>query len=198
MKTIKMIAYARNISDTELIIYSQHIHNTLLGNGNFNFTIPSLTDLQLANIVLDDALVNQSPGDTNSTGQVRAASRQVKRVLKAMAAHVDYAAFDNETLALSSGFSIKKPAVKDAKTFTAKQGKTSGTVNLYINSYGNAAYMWEVSADPIGQWKTLETTVVSKTTVNGFTPGNKYWFRVAVVTSKGKNDYSDPHVVHVV
>ena len=36
------------------------------------------------------------------------------------------------------------------------------------------------------------------TTVTGLVAGTKYWFRVAIIISKGKNDYTDPHIVHVV
>ena len=198
METVKIIAVPRDMSDADLVIYSQNIHTSISGSTVFSSTSAVLSNLLTANTNLNSALLAQKPGDKVTTSNLRAASKEVKRLLRLLAANVEFISNNNEATALSSGFSIKKPIVRDAKTFNAKQGKISGTVDLEINSYGTGAYVWEMSTDPIGTWTQLEITVKSKTSVTGLTTGTKYWFRVAVITSSGKNDYSDPHMVHVV
>ena len=198
METVKIIAVPRDMSDADLVIYSQNIHTSTSGSTVFSSTSAVLSNLLTANTNLNSALLAQKPGDKVTTSNLRAASKEVKRLLRLLAANVEFISNNNEATALSSGFSIKKPIVRDAKTFNAKQGKISGTVDLEINSYGTAAYVWEMSTDPIGTWTQLEITVKSKTSVTGLTTGTKYWFRVAVITSSGKNDYTDPHMVHVV
>ncbi len=198
METVKIIAVPRDMSDADLVIYSQNIHTSTSGSTVFSSTSAVLSNLLTANTNLNVALLAQKPGDKVTTSNLRAASKEVKRLLRLLAANVEFISNNNEATALSSGFSIKKPIVRDAKTFNAKQGKMSGTVDLEINSYGTAAYVWEMSTDPIGTWTQLEITVKSKTTVTALTTGTKYWFRVAVITSSGKNDYTDPHMVHVV
>ena len=198
MNTIKVLAYPKNISDADLIIYSQGIKTSVSANTIFSSLNPYLTSLQTANVNLNTALLAQKPGNKTSTSVLHNASNEVKRNLRVVASNVEFICNNNEAMILSSGFSIKKAAVRDAKSFNAKQGKTTGTVDLEINSYGNAAYQWEISPDPIGVWSPLEVTVKSKTTVSDLLAGTKYWFRVAVITSSGKTDYTDPHMVHVV
>ena len=198
MNTIKVLAYPKNISDADLIIYSQGIKTSVSANTSFSSLNPYLTSLQTANVNLNAALLAQKPGNKTSTSTLHSASNEVKRNLRVVASNVEFICNNNEAMILSSGFSIKKPSVRDAKSFNAKQGKTTGTVDLEINSYGNAAYQWEMSPDPIGIWSPLDVTVKSKTTVTNLVPGTKYWFRVAVIVSSGKTDYTDPHMVHVI
>jgi hypothetical protein len=198
MNTIKVLAYPKNISDADLIIYSQGIKTSVSANTNFSSLNPYLISLQTANVNLNAALLAQKPGDKTSTSNLHEASNEVKRILRVLASSVEFTSNNNKILIHSSGFGVKKPIVRDAKSFNAKQGKTTGTAVLEINSYGNAAYQWEISPDPIGVWSPLEVTIRSKTTVSDLVAGTKYWFRVAVITSSGKTDYTDPHMVHVI
>jgi hypothetical protein len=198
MKTVKVIAYPIGLSDADLAIFSQSIYSYINGNINFGSLGAWLTQLSVANTKLNNALLAQKPGDKTSTSLLHAAAIEAKRILRALAANVEFISNNDEVIALSSGYSLKKPSLRDAKTFNAKQGIITGSVDLEINSYGTAAYMWEMSADPISTWSQIEITVKSKTTVTGLVAGTKYWFRVAVITSKGKNDYTDPHMVHVI
>jgi hypothetical protein len=198
MKTVKVIAYPIGLSDTDLAIFSQNIYAYINGNVNFSSLGAWLMQLGVANTNLNNAILAQKPGDKTSTSLLHAAANEAKRILRALAANVEFVSNNDEAIALSSGYGLKKPGVRDAKTFNAKQGITTGTVDLEINSYGTAAYMWEMSVDPIATWSQIEITVKSKTTVTGLVAGTKYWFRVAVITSKGKNDYTDPHMVHVI
>ena len=198
MHTIKIIAYQRDLSNADLAIYTQSVITATTAQAVFSSVSNIVSLLQTANATLNTALLAQKPGNKASTSALHAAATDVKRLLKLLAANIEFISHNIENVALSSGFTIKKPNTRDAKTFKAKQGKTSGTVDLEINSYGKAAYQWEMSPDPIGIWSPLEVTVTSKTMVSNLVPGTKYWFRVAVITSKGKKDYADPHLVHVV
>lgn len=198
MKNVRVIPYPKNINDPDLAIYSEGIHTTCTGNPTFAVLTTNLTSLSTQNIALNAALRAQKKGDVSSTSSLRAIAEEVKRELRLLAANVEHISKNDEALALSSGFSIQKPSVRDAKTFSAKRGKNTGTVDLEINSYGKAAYVWEMSPDPIGQWTQMDMTLISKTTVAGLTPGVKYWFRVAITTNKSKYDYTDPHFVLVV
>lgn len=64
----------------------------------------------------------------------------------------------------------------------------------------NAAYIWEMISDPINEntWSVYAYNVVSELHVTGLIPGNKYWFRVKTITSKGEQPYSDPYMLHVI
>ncbi len=130
METVKIIAVPRDMSDADLVIYSQNIHTSTSGSTVFSSTSAVLSNLLTANANLNVALLAQKPGDKSSTSNLRAASKEVKRLLRLLAANVEFISNNNEATALSSGFSVKKPIVRDAKTFNAKQGKMSGTVYL--------------------------------------------------------------------
>jgi len=198
MKTAHVALGYKGLAASNLANFAETIYNGI--NGNINFTIASTfaPALLTATNLLKTAVSALKPGDKVTTSTLHDAEKDVKRNLRAIAALVDFESNGNETTILSSGFSLRTFALPSLKLFTAKQGKLSGTVDLDTNSASNTAYVWEMSPDPIGLWTQLEITTLSKTTIIGLTPGVKYWFRVALITSKGKGDYSDPYMVHVV
>lgn len=78
-------------------------------------------------------------------------------------------------------------------------------MQIFVNKQANSAnfitaYVWEIINDPIstGTWQNCGITVNTKTTITSLTVGNKYWFRVKAITSKGEQPYTAPHMVHVV
>ena len=198
MQNVTLIAYAKNLSDNELKLHGQHIHNAMLGNSNFSNPSPTLAQLQSVIIDLNTAIINQRPGDKASTSVVQAAMAELKRYLKALAAYVQFTANNDAAIALSSGFSLKQSFVRTAQNFNAKQGNLSGTVKLETEAGNRVAYIWEISPDPIDTWKIAAITTKSKVVIKDLTPGKKYWFRVAIVNNKGTQPYSEVHMVHVV
>ena len=189
----------KNLTASQIAIKGSNVYDHLNGNTNFTSCTAYLPILLGEVAILQAAITDaEDEGTKMETSAERAAEKKVKRTLKVIAAVVTYEANGDEVKLLSSGFDLKTFTPPGPKSFNAKQGKVSGTVNLEAKSFGNAAYMWEMSPDPIATWTQLVVTTISKTTVISLTPGVKYWFRVAVITSKGKNDYSDPHFVMVV
>lgn len=198
MNSFKVIAYSNGITNPDLKVHAQNVLNSLTGNVNFPSPYEPLTVITAAIGDLDTAITNQKPGDVASTATLHAKATEVKACLKVLALYVWRKSNGDEAMALGSGFDISKPAGKPAKTFIAKNGSLTGTVLLETLSGGRAAYRWEISADPIGVWTEVTTSIISKHTVEGLIPGVKYWFRVALITSAGKQNYSDPYMVLVV
>lgn len=198
MQNVTLVAYAKNLSDNELKLHGQHIHNSLLGNIHFSNPSPTLAQLQSVISNLNNAINNQRPGDKASTSAVQAVMSELKRYLKALAAYVQFTANNDVTIALTSGFSLKQSYVRTAQSFNAKQGNLSGTVKLETQAGNRVAYIWEMSPDPIDVWQIVDITVNSKIVIKDLTPGKKYWFRVAIVNKKGQQPYSEVHMVHVV
>lgn len=200
MKKITVVSNFNGLNAAERQITGEHIYNSMLLNPHFPNPYPNLGLLQLANSVLQTALVNEKPGDKESTSLVHDCMREQYRVIRALAGYVEFESNNNATIALSSGFSLKedKPAV--AKTFNAKQGLQSGTVDLITKSSGKSSYIWEyaTSADDNADWKQAGVSMQSHFTVTGLKPAVKYWFRVAPVTKKGQQPYSDPYGVLVI
>lgn len=198
MKRIKVIAYSDEFNSKDLVKHAKTVFTKISVVPSFTSLNVFIPFLQAAINKADTANTLQKEGDKSTTSAVRAAAAELKRILRKLAADVEFIAADDETIALSSGFDIKKPSLRVPKSFNAKQGAISGTVLLEINSHGSAAYQWEMSEDATSNFSIKDVTVKSKTTITGLTPGVKYWFRVGVITSKGKQEYTDPYMVHVV
>ena len=198
MTTARVALGYKGLNATELTNYTDTIYTSINGNTNFTALAGFIPLLFTANGKLKTAITNLKPGDKVTTSTLHDTEREVRRLLRVIAAIVEFESNGNETLILSSGYSLRAITLPSTKNFNAKQGVLSGTVDLEINSYGSAAYVWEISPDPIGTWSPIALTTVSKTTVSALTPGVKYWFRVSITKGTTKLATSDPYMVHVV
>ena len=103
---------------------------------------------------------------------------------------VEYLSNDNDTIALSSGFSVKVIGAKSSSPLVVNHGSLSGVINLKTQKAKNASYKWQYSADPITvtSWIDGGSSTLVKYQVTGLIPGKIYWFRVAIV--KGNSVYA--------
>lgn len=200
MKTVRIAANFSGLNASERQVNGEHIYQSMVVNPNFPNPYPNLGLLQNANANLQTALVNEKPGDKESTSLVHDWVREQNRIIKALAAYVEFESNNDATIALSSGFSIKEASVPSPKNFNAKQGKQSGTVELETKASRNSSYIWQyaASAEDNANWQQAGVSLQSSFMVSGITPALKYWFRVAVVTKKGQQPFSDPYGVLVV
>ncbi len=199
MKTSEIAYKFIGLDASGLAVKGQSIHDNLNANSNYPSCAAFLPNLQSAINTLTASITAGGSNPTPAqTGASHAAVYQLKRNLKVIGGLVNWDANGNEAILLTSGFDLKTITPKSPKSFNVKQGKLSGTVDLEINSYGNAAYVWEMSADPIGAWAKVDLTTLSKTTITGLTPGTKLWFRVSVTKGKTVAVISDPFTIMVV
>jgi len=194
MKTIHVVLNTRGLALAQLAVYGQSIATAMSKNSNFPNLFPGVATLQSAVDNFSKAISNAHPGNKESTANVHAAELALNRVLKAIAAHVEYVSNNDETIALSSGFSLRQPNQPGAHTFDATHGLHSGTVNLKSPARGNASYVWQFTPDPPEDagWQTSAITMQASHVVKGLKAGSKYWFRVGLVTVSGQQPYSDP------
>src|ERR1035437_3807177 len=93
------------LKGARLAVFAQHIYDSLNLNTNFPSIYPGLPLLLRDIAALNTAVTNQRKGNTASTQAVKDAEALVKRILKVLAAVVEYVSNNNATVALSSGFS---------------------------------------------------------------------------------------------
>ncbi len=198
MKKSKVVLNVSGLSAGEINNFADSIYTKLIGNTNFTLLGSYLTALSAANTSFKTAIVASKDGTKLNTSTLHDAQYDVKRILAIIVATVNYEANGNETILISSGLDLRNYTPPTAKSFNAKQGKLSGSVDVEINSYGTAAYVWEMSTDPISSWTQVALTTLSKTTITGLTPGLKYWFKVSVTKGSELKAKSDPYMVHVV
>lgn len=182
-----------------LTLFADKIYQALFDDLDFKSVATFLPLLQNCNKDLKDALL--ANGLRNATSLIEEKRYRVERLLKVIAALVEYEADDNEALALRSGFEIKKdPVSRPSKTFGVEHGVSSGTVDLYIKAENRASYIWEYCVDPLRDegWVRAGVTIAAKHHIKGLTPGLLYWFQVAVVTKDGQQPFSAPFPLRMI
>ena len=199
MKKPEAICNFKNDDAISLAVKSQALYTNLNGNPSYPTCAPLLPTLQTNTNTLNTAITAGGTTPTPAqTATINAAAYELKRVLKVICALVNWDANGNEATLLTSGFDVKTYSAPNPKTFKAKLGKLSGAIDLEINSYGVAAYVWQMSPDPISTWADVSLTTLSKTTITGLTPGTKLWFRVKITKGKTVITISDPYTIMVV
>ncbi len=199
MKTVRISLNFKSVSAALLAIFAQSVISAITNNAFFINPYPVLGILQTAVNNLVSALAAQHPGDKASSEVVKLAKHELNRVLTALAAYVVFESNTDTAKALSSGFSLVGPRQAPSNVFNAVQGLQSGSVDVSSPAGGNS-YIWGYTTDPIveASWLVAATTSQASFTINGLTPGVKYWFRVALVTPAGQRPWCNPVMVHVV
>ncbi len=194
MKTVEVIMKQKGLTPTMKLNLGNHIYNSVNGNTNFTALFPTAATLLTVTNAFSTALSNQKKGDKTSTATMKDAMHKLMRTLKAMAACVEFLSNDNETIALSSGFSVKVHGVKTSGPLTLQHGVLSGVINLQTQKTKNASYKWQYSPDPITatSWIDAGYSTLVKHQISGLTPGKLYWFRVAIVKGNTLSNYGSP------
>ena len=179
-----------------LITYADNVVTRMTGNAYFPNPSPGLaavsaaiTDLQSA----ETATVARTKG--------AAATRNTKRallvsLLQGLRQYVQSIVDGNEenapAMIQSSGFAVKKTAVRKPRLFAALAGAISGTVKLVAPSAGRrVSYAWQYSTDG-KTWVDLALTLQARATLTGQTPGTALQFRYRWVTKTGEADWIAP------
>jgi hypothetical protein len=200
MKSVQVSRGSVRLNALLLAVFGQSVVTAMTNNSNFLNPYPVLGLLQTALGILNAAIAAQHPGNKLSTEAVKAAKMEVNRILKALAAYVEFESNTDVLKAMSSGFNLVQGANHSGgNIFSATQGVLSGTVDLSSPAIGGA-YAWEFTLDPIiaANWQSATTTILASYTITGLTPGLKYWFRVAAITNEGQQPFCDPIMVHVI
>src|ERR1035437_301698 len=128
MKKVKISLSFKRLSAALLAVFGQSIITAITNNASFNNPYPVLPLLQTAVTNLVNAIAAQHPGDKASTSAVNDAKIELNRVLKALASYVEFESNNDQTMALSSGFSISGVRQAASSIFSAVQGLQSGSV----------------------------------------------------------------------
>jgi hypothetical protein len=196
MKRVKLSLNYNTLDSNELSVFGNHVLTNMTGNAGFPSSAPILNFLSSSLTALDAAIRAPHPDSLSIKARVLA----VQKSLYAVKGMVELECNDDEEVAASSGFDLKTSSSRRPKTFSVRQGSANGTADLTCPHVKGSGYIWEMISDPINEneWSVYRYTVVTELHVTGLTPGNKYWFRVKTVTSKGEESYSDPYMLHVI
>jgi hypothetical protein len=180
-----------------LVTQAQNIVQAMTNNPSFPSPTPALTtvtqavhDLQAA----ETATLSRTKGATTLRNEKRLV---LVKLLEQLKGHIQTSADANvenaASMIQSAGLAVKKTPVRAPRVFAAKPGLVSGSVTLVTHAAARrASYEWQYSTDAAKTWLAAPSTLQSKTTIPGLTPGATVAFRFRPVTKKGEGDWSQP------
>lgn len=194
----------RNLPVQEKIAKARTIITSLTGNPNFPTPTPTLAaataatdglETSAATVQTTKARLKTEFSDQNEKEDF------LDKIMTQLAAYVESVAGDDETKIHSAGMDTKsgrgpttsQPTLPGALTATA--GDHDGEIDLSWDTVSKAkSYVIERSVDPPTEtsWTHAGVSTKSSFTITGLTPGTRYWFRVAAVSSSGQSGWSDP------
>jgi hypothetical protein len=178
-------------------VYAQGIVKRMTGNTSLPNPAPPLTEVTSA---INDLQTAEAGALARTKGAV--AVRNAKRtalilLLQQLRGYIQTTADADPTNATSiiqsSGVAVRKTPAHHARVFAVKPGKVSGTAAIAAATAARrASYEWQYSTDGGKTWITAPSTLQSRTTIAGLTPGANVEFRYRAVTKTGEGDWSQP------
>jgi hypothetical protein len=177
---------------------------SLTGNADFPTPSPTLVAITAA---IDDLEAAAATVQATKQQLKTEVSKQNDKedafdaALNQLVGYVQSVAGDDEALIHSAGMdtraaggqSTSTPALPPALSATA--GDHDGEIDLTWDTVPKAkSYIIEKTTDPNAatSWQHAGVSTKSSTTIEGLTPGTRYWFRVAAVGAAGQSGWSDP------
>jgi hypothetical protein len=181
--------------DKDLDLHAQGICTALTNNTYCPNPTPSLTDL----LAVSSAYTKAVAAANGTKDPVLITTRKDARTaLKTALGHlrdciqgvVEKNIALADTIAASVNMSIRKIPIRSKAQLAADEGAVSGEVLLVAKAVAEAScYYWQFSANQTS-WTSAPETTKATTTISGLTPGQTYYFRFRVLTSKGVTDWS--------
>jgi hypothetical protein len=187
---------------TLLITYAQAIVKGMTNNASFPTPYPPLATVTTAVNVLQDsetAALARTKGAVAMRNEQRAVLASLLAQVRSYVQSIADANPENgPSIIESAGLSVKKPANRKPRIFSALPGATSGTVKIEAPSAGHrASYLWQYSLDGGKTWVDIAPTLQAKTSLSGLTLGSAMEVRYRWVLKTGASDWSTPVAVTV-
>jgi hypothetical protein len=194
-KTIAVLGLSR-ITVPGLILKTSLIEGKMTGNTYFPSPLPALSVIttQLGKLVAAQNLVQTKV--SGSASAMHAEAKTLEILLKQLTSYVETTANNDPPNAIviieSAGLQIRKHTSHGQKVFSAKLGKTPGTVLLNTKAAVRSSYLFEMTTDPntATSWAQIAISQTVKFTQIGLTSGIRYYFRVAVITKSVQGTWS--------
>ena len=192
------------------------IHSKLTGNANFPGPIPDLVTFFAAITALSNAITAAGAFDRNLIIARNLRAKELRILIKQLAAHIQSASNGDADMILSSGFELKKSRgpkteMTQVLNLVAKATLSIGEIDLNWNPV-KAAGVYEVEYKDLGytgdgstgttpgtptpgagsgEWKHLTSVTAAKFLAAGLISGHIYQFRVRALGPLGYGPMSD-------
>lgn len=199
MPKITILRSFKRYREDELNIKTSAIIQSLTGNPYFPTPQPSLEEINQSRIAFLDALVASKTGSKQATLYKKECRSILEKQLELLGLYVNMNCFDNEVIAQSSGFDVKKKGkpvgiLAKPSNLTAVNGPVKGTLIANIDRIHRAkSYIYLITTSPLTETSIWETHVSSrkKIEIENLQSGTEYAIKVAAVGKEPILVYSD-------
>ncbi|MCG3164369.1 MAG: hypothetical protein POELPBGB_00123 [Bacteroidia bacterium] len=208
------------LNPVQLVAKATLIHGKMTGNANFLTPIPDLATFLAAITALSSAISAASGFDRNLIIAKNLRDKELRLLIKQLAAYVQSASNGDADKIISSGFELRKqrgPKVQmtQVQNLVAESTLTEGEIDLswdpvtaakafeleykdlgFTGDGGSASIPPGMPGTPTpgagnGEWKHLESVTASRYLATGLISGHIYQFRVRALGATGHGAMSD-------
>jgi len=186
-------------SDEALVTKAQVIHDNMNGNTHYPSPDPALDVLQTATTELKDAIVKAKNGSKDDTSDKNAKRQILVDLLHRLSYYVQVTSNGDETIILSSGFDINKPAgpvgaLPKPDNFKVVIGANKGSIELSCDAVNHASfYEFQYTKTPVtatSVW-VMRTATKRRILIEALTSGQQYVFKMAAAGSDPNRTWTD-------
>ncbi|MEN9571820.1 MAG: hypothetical protein RL172_3051 [Bacteroidota bacterium] len=187
------------LSDADLLTKAQHIASSITGNPAYPDATAMLTELQSINNSYAQALVVAAGLGRNNIAEKNQLRQQLQDVLYRLGSYVLFAANNNTTVLISSGYTLTKDRepthLASPGLIYVANGNSSGEleVGLQQRTPGASSYLFQTCYEPPTDdtvWISTPSSRIKHTFTN-LQPAKQYWFRVVVAGRDGQMAFSN-------
>lgn len=198
MKKVKIGFSGKTIP--QQIQRARDITGKMTGNPGFVTPNPTIPDVILLTDKLEGAYIDALNGGKDKKAKMRIEQKALLSGIATLAAYVQTTSGGDETLILRAGFEVRKQpepvsipaAPQDVKVLPAVK---EGELEIVWTPVKTAkSYVVEYVKDPLTEAGFIPVDIITKASVviKDLEAGEKYWFRVLAVNTKGKSAWSEP------
>ncbi|MDP4285476.1 MAG: hypothetical protein Q8891_13705 [Bacteroidota bacterium] len=199
MKQAKLSINFVPLTDSDFRLKVTLILESMAGNAYFPNPSPALSEIRENLNQYNQFLIEAQDMSRMAIANKKQTRKTLEQQLAQLALYIMHIAQGNETMLVSSGFTLyKKPEsihISAPGNVTLTSGMNSGELTSSIKAVkGAKCYLFEITPDPITDnslWQ-VNNSSRRKFTFTRLKQGQRYWVRIAALGSGQQKVYSDP------
>jgi hypothetical protein len=197
MKNSKISLSFSRFTDAAFLTQGEHVHLNMTGNVYFPDPVPTLADIKIAIDAYRDALTNAKGLGIVPVAIKNQTREALEQLLFQLGMFVMFVANGNETILITSGYTLTKPGepsyITSLGNVTLENGVSSGQLISSVKAQkAIKSYLHQIATELPTEntvWQSFACSR-SKYVFTNLVPGKQYWIRLAAVASNGQTAYS--------
>jgi hypothetical protein len=200
----KVVLKLKGLTVSSKITFGRLVASSINGNDDYPNPSPTVAQTNTATNELETAYNEAESARMTAkekTAILKRKEAEFDKVMNKVGNYVENESGGDETKILGAGLQVKAKGVrhKDVlpkpENLSAKNTDNHGEIILRWGKVaGSKNYNIEICLDPEEEnvWKHIEFSTKLKLTISGLVSGQRYWFRVSAINSRGESPFSEP------